>query len=461
MPFFLSWLWVGFSPAGMAQHLQRRPFLGVQVSPVPDSVAVIPNLGDSGGAFVQRVIPNSTAAALRVQAGDVILRVNSAPVKNHLDVVAMARQFKTGEKVVLELWRQGKSTTAKGRVQPIPYETDASADVLYGEVPLEGNRYARSILKKPKGKGKFPTVFFIQGFGCNSLDNLPEEDPQRKLIDGLVQKGYAVYRLDKPGAGDSQGSKPCIEIGYKEELAAFSAALKQLKQHATVDADNVFLFGHSLGGNTAPLIAAQEKVKGIMVYGIAGKPWFEYLVEVYREQRPMTGTDYVQVDEDMHTLIPLLYELMILKKSPDELAQNPAFRPFLENNLDYDGKGHLFGRHYTFLQELQEMPMSKAWRDADAYTLTIYGEADVAAINPDGAKLVADLVNSYYPGKATYHFLPRTDHGFMEVGTMDEYLRGRSGQQEGAAAPQPRFNQQLVDLVDGWMKDKIKKPSQG
>ena len=421
-----------------------------------DSVARAAKLSSTEGAFVQRVIPNSTAAALKLQAGDIILRVNGVPVESYLDLPAMARQFKTGESVVLELRRNGKSTTAKGKVQPMPYETDARADVLYGEVPLDGKRYARSILKKPKGKGKFPAVFFIQGFGCSSLDNLPEEDPQRKLIDGLVDKGYAVYRIDKPGAGDSQGSKPCTEIGFNEELAAFTAALKQLKQHEAVDPDNIFLFGHSLGGNTAPLIAAQEKVKGIMVYGIAGKPWFEYLLEVFREQRPMTGTDYVQVDEDMRIITPLLYELMILKRSPEELAQNPAFRPFLENNMEYDGKGHLYGRHYTFLQELQDMPMSKAWQTANAYTLTIYGEADVAAIDPDGAKLVADLVNSYYPGKATYEFLPRTDHGFMEVGTMEEYLRLRENTQPGAAV-QPKFNQKLVELVDSWMKDKIKK----
>ena len=99
--------------------------------------------------------------------------------------------------------------------------------------------------------------------------------------------------------------------------------------------------------------------------------------------------------------------------------------------------------------------MSQAWKDANAYTLTIYGEADVAAIDPDGAQIVANLVNSYYPGKATYQFLPRTDHGFVEVGTMEEYLRMQENPQ--AAGAQPKFNQKLVELVDTWIKDKIKK----
>ncbi|WP_299985564.1 alpha/beta fold hydrolase [uncultured Pontibacter sp.] len=441
--------------AAWGQQLQRRPFLGVQVSPVTDSLATANRLSSTQGAFVRRVIPNSTAAALKLQVGDVIVRVNGTPVNNYMDVPAMARQFRTGESVTLDLNLKGKQTTVKGKVQPMPFETDPNAEVRYGEVPLPDNRYARSILKKPKGKGRFPTVFFVQGYGCSSLDNLPAEDPQRQLIDGLVARGYAVFRMDKPGSGDSQGSKPCTEIGYQEELEAFTAGLKLLKQDPAVDPENVFLFGHSLGGNTAPLMAAKEKVKGLMVYGITGKPWFEYLLEVYRDQRTLLGADYVQVDQDMRTVVPLLYEFMILKKNPEELAKNPAYRSALENIMDYDGQGHLYGRHYTFLQDLQDLPMSQAWRDANAYTLAIYGEADVAALDPSGAQLVVSLVNSYYPGKATFELLPRTDHGFMEVGTMQEHVKRRGSAEEDAF--RPRFNQKLVELVDTWMKDKIKR----
>ena len=34
-------------------------------------------------------------------------------------------------------------------------------------------------------------------------------------------------RVDKPGAGDSEGP-PCAEIGYREELAGYRAALRAL-----------------------------------------------------------------------------------------------------------------------------------------------------------------------------------------------------------------------------------------
>ncbi len=446
-----------FGHDSLAQNLKRRAFLGVQLTPVTDSLAKAHKLKDTNGARVMRIVPNSTAQTLKLQPNDVILQVNGTAVKSTMEVVNMARAFQPGETVNLTLNRKGKTVKAKGKVQAMPFETaPANAEVRYDEVPLANNGFARSIVKKPKGNGKFPTVFFIQGFGCGSLDNLPEKDTQRQLMDALVSRGYAVYRMEKPGTGDSKGTRPCTEIGYKEELAAFASGLDQLKRYDFVDKENVFLFGHSLGANTAPIIASEDKVKGIISYGAAGKPWVEYLIEVFREQRPITGTDYVEVDEDMKTLLPLVYEFLVLKKTPKELAQNSNYRKYLEEHLGYDGRDHLFGRHYTFLQELADVPVNKAWKDAAAFTLAIYGEADVQAIDADGAKMIADVVNSYYPGKATFEFLPRTDHGFVEVGTKKDYQQIMQSNQADAYAAN-HFNMKLVDIIDNWMKAKFTK----
>lgn len=435
-----------------SQHLTRRPFLGVVVSPVTDSVAALNRLERPRGALVAQVIPASTAIALTIQPGDIIVQVNESRIDQWAELPVVARSLRPGEALRLTLVRRGKQQVVTGQVQAMPYETDPKADVIYGEVPLT-NGYARSILKKPKGVGPFPTVFYLQGFGCASLDNLPERNSQRQFMDGLLTRGYAVYRLEKPGVGDGQNTKPCSEIGYNEELAAFAAGLKTMKRLASVDSGNVFLFGHSLGGNTAPLLAMNDKVKGIVTYGAVGKPWLEYLIEVFREQRPISGIDYVQVDEDMRILLPLTYELLVLKKSPDELAKNDVYRPFLRNNLGYDDQDHLLGRHYTFLQELQDIPFTKAWKEAGAYTLVMYGEADVQAIDADGARLVTDIVNHYHPGKATFALVPRTDHGFTEVGTRQDYWRlMNSGQYETMAST--HFNHQVVKLIADWMDSK-------
>ncbi|NEM98376.1 alpha/beta hydrolase family protein [Pontibacter burrus] len=438
---------------GHSQHLKRRPFLGVQVAPLTDSLATAKKVPDGKGAIVVSVIPNSTAAALKLQPQDVIISINGKTIASTQDVVATARAFSVGENVTINLYRNGEKTQLKGKVKPMPYETDPKAEVIYDEVALANNGYSRAIMKKPKGKGIFPAVFFIQGFTCYSLDNMPEHDTQRRLIDGLVQKGYAVFRMEKPGMGDSMGTKPCQDIGYNEELAAFAAGLKKLKSYDFVDQNNVFLFGHSLGATTAPLIAMDNKVKGIMTYGATGKPWLEYMIELGREQHPIIGVDYVQIDEDQKIAIPLLYEFMVQKKTPALLAQNEKYKDYMQTYFGWQGDERIFGRHYTYLQELYDVPVNKSWKEADAYVLSMFGEADVQAIDADGAKIIADVVNSYHPGKAEYKFIPATDHTFVKSGSQKAYSRMQNdGTYDTFMAD--NFNYELVDILDAWMKDK-------
>jgi uncharacterized protein len=193
-------------------------------------------------------------------------------------------------------------------------------------------------------------------------------------------------------------------------------------------------------------------VKGIIAYGVAGKPWYEYMLDVFREQRAAVGTDPVQIDQDMKVLGPLTYEFMVLKKTPEELLKNPAYKPYFEQNFDYDGNGHVFTRHYTFMQSIQEVPFHKAWRDANTNVLVIYGEADIASISPNNSQLLVNAINTMHPGSAIYKFLPGTDHGFIKVGTMQDLLRLQQSGQFGAYV-QNNFNQELVVMVDSWIKE--------
>jgi C-terminal processing protease CtpA/Prc len=139
------------------QHLTRRPFLGVQVSQVTDSIARLNRQQQPKGAFVVRVIPNSTSATLAIQPGDIIVQLNDRVVAQWSELPTLARSLRTDERVQVTLVRQGKQQVLTGKVQPMPYETGQNAEVVYGEVPVVGG-YARSILKKPKGQGPFPTV---------------------------------------------------------------------------------------------------------------------------------------------------------------------------------------------------------------------------------------------------------------------------------------------------------------
>lgn len=96
------------------------------------------------------------------------------------------------------------------------------------------------------------------------------------MIDGWVKAGYAVVRVEKPGIGESEGTKRLRSPQLSKDLTAFQNAFAFFKKLPFIDSTQVFLFGHSQGGITAPLLAAKTKFKprGILVYGTVVKPWF-------------------------------------------------------------------------------------------------------------------------------------------------------------------------------------------
>jgi uncharacterized protein len=259
-----------------------------------------------------------------------------------------------------------------------------NGEVIYGEMPyMQG--YIRTIVNKPEGNGPFPAVFYLQGYTCSSIDNLSPASTVKQLIEALVGKGYAVFRMEKPGVGDSYNLPDCRQIDYETELNAFKNGLGHLQTLSFIDTANIFLFGHSLGGIAAPLMATGNQPKGIIVYGTVLKPWAEYMMDIYREQRQLWGMDFLQIENDARIMFPLLSDYLVHKISPFELAENnPEYAAMLTSSLGFNQEGQILDRHYTFWQQLQDKNLTEAWKKAGTYTFAIYGEADIAAINEKG-----------------------------------------------------------------------------
>ncbi|RDV16876.1 hypothetical protein DXT99_01825 [Pontibacter diazotrophicus] len=133
---------------------------------------------------------------------------------------------------------------------------------------------------------------------------------------------------------------------------------------------------------------------------------------------------------------------------------------FLEQHYEYDGEDHLFTRHYSFIQCIQDVQYNKAWQDANTNVLVIYGGADIPSISPHNSELLVNALNTMHPGTASYKFLPDTDHSFIKVGTKQDLLRLRqNGQFENYA--RDNFNPALIEMVDTWIKQIRENPKVG
>jgi dipeptidyl aminopeptidase/acylaminoacyl peptidase len=273
------------------------------------------------GALIEAVIPGSTAEAAGFKGGDVLLTLDGTKIAGAVDAVQKIAARKAGALVTIE-FRRGdtpvkKAITLKGR----PFEESDACEVVYGSVPSRAGRL-RTILTRPKGEGKYPALFFIQGIGLASIDNPVGPPGSHKIIvDDFARRGFLTLRVDKPGCGDSEGG-PARDVDFDTELDGYRQGLKMLKARGDVDAERIFIFGHSMGGVMAPLLAAEVPVRGIIVYGTIARTWTEYMLENTRRQRELADSDPSAIDRDLRTDAALLTHLYIEKMAPKDIVRH-------------------------------------------------------------------------------------------------------------------------------------------
>jgi dipeptidyl aminopeptidase/acylaminoacyl peptidase len=95
-----------------------------------------------------------------------------------------------------------------------------------------------------------------------------------ELAEALVKQGIAAFRFDFRGSGDSEGS--FIDMTLHGEVSDAVKALEYLEKEPRIDRDRIGLFGRSLGGAIAVMVAARfGKAKSIALWApmYSGEDW--------------------------------------------------------------------------------------------------------------------------------------------------------------------------------------------
>lgn len=435
-----------------AQELARKGTLGLQMRPLSGIMAEqLGMISSMNGVLIIKVLPNSTADFLDLKTDDVLLSINGESVHTPVEVDNYIQPLKAGEEISIRFFRAGEIQERTGKLQGKKKEQSDFANVLYEQVPYE-SEFLRCIIHQPKRGRVFPAIFFIQGYSCESIDYHDQpQHPTRQLIDGWVQNGFVVFRVEKARVGDSLGEKDCVDMSFLEEQAVFEAAYSHLRQYDFVDTTNIFLFGHGLGGVIAPLLTKKYMPKGIAVYGTIATSWFEYLLKTYRQQVVLLQKDYQAAEGMLKSYMPLLYNYLIAGKTPDELLQNPAYAKILHQPAIGYKDNRFFGRHYRFWQELQNQDLTNFWSNVNCSVLTLFGEYDVQAIDLMSAQRIADMVNVVTRDKARYVLIPQTEHDFVKLPNWKTYLQLRATDEWTATYKAAHFNEELVRVTAEWM----------
>ncbi|MCB9233417.1 MAG: alpha/beta fold hydrolase [Bacteroidia bacterium] len=449
---------IAFAGNLFAQNtLPRQATWGAQIMPLADSTAQKAGLPDHNGVLVIHIFPGSTAESLQIKEGDIILEINQFKISDITTFRKSPHQnLREGDKIEYLVWRDGKKVKLKGKVVGKPLEKNSHGEVIYSQVPFEKG-YLRTLITRPnKGKGPFPVLFLIPGYNCATYDNLPAWHPYAHLVDSLTALGYAVFRVEKSGMGDCQNTPSCFDMDFHQEQKVWEAGLKKLLEYDFIDKGNIFLFGHSLGGLQAPILAQDPAVKGVAIYGTTHLPWSEYLTTMLRFQNPRSGVDYLENEKDLRTYKDLLYQHYVLGKDVQEVAQNPDFKLLLDRDFMYDGGVMLFDRNQKFWQDIENLNMTRVWAELDKYVLSLFGEADFEALTPDAQKEIVRIVNQYHPGKGEFQLVEGTDHGMIKVGSMEDGIQARNSGQM-AQLYRTSFNFEIITRLDQWMKGLMKR----
>lgn len=351
------------------------------------------------GVRVVRVTADSTAARAGVLAGDVIVGIGDREVTSAAELIAGMRELREGDSVRIALSRGGERLEREAPATALATE---DASVSLDHVIGAGGARLRTIYTTPAGPGPHAAVFYLQSADWGSCEHpLAPRHPVRRLILGLTREGFATLRLERSGTGDSEGRAG----DFEQELAGFSAGLAALRARH----ERVFLFGNSLGGMLAPLLAG-DGVAGIVVIGTSAKSWHECLLGSFRRQGELAGRSAAAIDADVALLAELQEQVLRRGKTPEAVyAEREHLRAA---GFTHFAGASAYGRDAVFFQQLEATDLRAAWSRVSVPVLALHGSDDWICTAEDAREIAA-------LARARSLELGGVDHGLAAPGAVE------------------------------------------
>jgi pimeloyl-ACP methyl ester carboxylesterase len=314
------------------------------------------------------------------------------------------------------------------------------AESFMGMVETPAGYPVRVFVTKPQNAaGKLPVVFVAAWLSCDSTEeaNGPTDGFTQLLYDVAGRSGFATYRVDKPGVGDSGGPK-CGDADFNAELQAYQAAFAAIQKLPFVDPSRIYVMGFSNGGGFAPLVVGDTSVRGYLVFSGWYKTWFEHMIEHERRRMKLSGVSEADINARMKQYANF-YDLYLNgKKTPGAvITEHPEFKP-----IWYDEPEHQYERPSSFYWQLQALNLAEAWAKVNVPVLAVHGQYDWI-MSADDYQLMVDALNARNPATAVYVDWPKADHGLYTHANLQKAF-GRD--------PDHRYDPKLSEYVLEWLK---------
>jgi pimeloyl-ACP methyl ester carboxylesterase len=305
-------------------------------------------------------------------------------------------------------------------------------EIRYGEARTGKGYRVRTYTSRPAGAtGRLPVVVFIPWLSCDPVENpMNAHDGWSMMLRQVMrQAGVQMVRIEKPGVGDSEGPK-CGETDLDDDMAAFRAGIRAALADPGADPARLYLFGGSIGGALAPVLAPEFEVRGLIVSGGYARTWLEHMLGIERRRLTLSGQPPEAANAAMRAFGGFYDRVLNGGQTPAQaLAEHPEWKRYW-----YDAPDGQYGRRMRYYQQLQALDVEAAWQRVAVPVLIVQGELDWI-MGREEADRAAAIVSARDPQLVTYVVRHGMNHNWETFPDATAAFREKGGSyDEGAAA---------------------------
>ncbi len=290
----------------------------------------------------------------------------------------------------------------------------------------EGLRLSAFVSRPAGSDARLPALFLTQWVACGSI--APRADRPSMAERLALAAGYALIRVDRAGEGDSEGPG-CSALDYDTEVRHYREAFDQLAAHPWVDPARIVIYGSSLGATTAPLVALDKPVAGVLVQGGGALTYLERMLHFDRQQLERQAEFAPgKIHAEMLRRMEFQRRYLLDRMTPAQIeTAHPHLAGVWDSLFGTSEQPH-YGRPYAWHWQAAQKNWLAAWARLRVPVMVVYGEYD--QFEPrHGHRLIVDTVNRLRPGSATWLEIPQAGHGLRIYPDAVSAYAWRDGEQ--------------------------------
>ncbi|WP_130859742.1 alpha/beta hydrolase [Gracilibacillus phocaeensis] len=248
----------------------------------------------------------------------------------------------------------------------------------------------------------YPTVLIIPGSGEIDRNGDTAEQPAmylyQDIAEALAARGYASFRYDKRGLFESEGD--FLETGFYDFIEDAVHCIHHLREVTEVNAEQIYLLGHSEGAMITPAIQKQEEVQGIILLsGLA-----ESIIDLTNRQNDAFFEQFKQ-GKSLKSLLYRLFKIDSLQKKVLNKQRNKIL--FSDQEVMMSNGRRINAK---YIREFWRYNVCEILPAIHCPTFSLTGAND-QHVPPDHAQTIAELVS----GQAEWQIIPEINH-FLRKG---------------------------------------------